>query len=336
MFIFKINMKTSTLNISFKGYDAAPLKRVFIERCTSGPIKHEMEQIAQCENFKLCLANDYIKWAQDDKTIIERDNKPHLVSNLRSDEGFMSDLQNTYGITTSYAKTFVTGGNSFIGKLPNGEKWMLIGEDEIHRNKTKKDIAKEYGIKEKNIHIIPQQNYHLDMFIRPIGYPYVLVDSPKLVEKKLKTMNWIKFPYDYTQLRNGFLEYERKRNHRGYTSSDDTIKALKKAGFKPIEVAAVLGSGINFMNAIVNQHQNGTISYITNSTACECSFFSELEKDFEKELREKVPNIDSVHFVAGKDFNSIYERNYMMANLEHKGGGIHCMSLEEPDFEMWI
>lgn len=83
MFIFNMVMNMKSINISFKGYDAAPLKRVFIERCTSAPIKHEMEAISQREGFELCLASDYLKWAQDDKTIIERDNKPHLISNLR-------------------------------------------------------------------------------------------------------------------------------------------------------------------------------------------------------------------------------------------------------------
>ena len=336
MFIFKISMKVSSTNISFKGYDAAPLKRVFIERCTSGPIKHEMEQISQREGFKFCFATDYLKWAQDDKTIIERDNKPHLVSNLRCDEGFMKDLHRTYGITANYAKTFVTGGNSFIGKLPNGEKWLLIGQDEIHGNKTKADIAKEYGIKEENIHTIPQQNYHLDMFIRPIGYPYVLVDNPKLVENKLKTMNWIRYPYDYTQLKNGFGEYERKRKSKGYSSAEETISALKKAGFKPIEVAGVFGSGINFINAIVNKHSDGNISYITNSSFCESLAFSKLEQDFENELRAKVDNIDRVYFVSGDLSQAEYLENYMMKNLYRSGGGIHCMSLEEPNFEMWV
>ena len=335
MFIFKIDMDMKSINISFKGYDAAPLKRVFIERCTSAPIKHEMEQISQREGFELCFATDYLKWAQDDKTIIERENRPHLISNLRCDKGFMDDLNRTYRITSSYAKTFVTGGNSFIGKLPNGEKWMLIGEDEIHPNKSKADIAKEYGIKEENIHTIPQQNYHLDMFIRPIGYPYVLVDNPKLVEKKFKSMDMIKYTYDYIQLKNGFEDYERKRKFKGYSSAEETIEALKQAGFKPIEVAGVFGNGINFLNAIVNKHNNGQISYITNSSFCGSVFLSKIEEYFKQELKEKVENIDRIYFVSGDLAQAEYSSNYMMNNLLKGGGGIHCLSLEEPNFEMW-
>ena len=128
------------MNISFKGYDATPLKRVFIESSSCAPIKQEMEDISKKENFQIGYATDYITWAQDDKTIIERNNTPHLIANVRPDDWFMYNMGKTYGIESSRAKTFATGGNSFIGKYPNGEKWMLIGEDEIHRNKTKADI----------------------------------------------------------------------------------------------------------------------------------------------------------------------------------------------------
>lgn len=322
------------MQISFKGYDATPLKRVFIEKATSDQINEEMKAIAKEEGYKLRYTTDYLKWAQDDKTIIERNNKPHLIGNIRSDKGFMRDMEQFYGIQSTYAKTFVTGGNSFIGKYPNGEKWLIIGEDEIHENKTKADVAKEYGIKQENIHTIPQQYYHLDMFMRPIGYPYVLVDNPKLSKRAIETMNWIKYPYDYIHIRNNFNEFEESRSEH-YSSAQKTIEALKKAGFKPIEIAGVFGSGINFLNAIVNKHKDGSISYITNSTKCGSPLISELEKTFEEDLRERVDNIDKVYFVRGSAEEPTELSNYMMRNLLKYGGGIHCMSLEEPNFETW-
>ncbi|MBQ8887747.1 MAG: hypothetical protein IJY61_08615 [Candidatus Gastranaerophilales bacterium] len=328
-------MKTIPTKISFKGYDAVPLKSVFIEKATCSPIREEMKKISKSENFDLKLATDYLKWAQDDKTIIERNDRPHLIGNLRLDEGFMHDIEKMHGIPSSYAKTFVTGGNSFIGKYPSGRKWLLIGEDEVRPKKTKADISKEYGIDEKNIFTIPQQYYHLDMFIRPIGYPYVLVDSPTLVKKKLDRMSFSKSPYEAIQLRSSFNQFERQRKDSGYSSCEDTVKALKKAGFKPIEIAGVFGSGINFLNAIINKHQDGTISYITNSTTCDSPFISQIQDDFEKELRQKVPNVRDIYFISGEDEVDSYNKNYMMNNLQSRGGGIHCMSLEEPNFEIW-
>ena len=323
------------MNISFKGYDAAPLKSIFIEKSTCFPIKQEMKRVANSEGFSLRLATDCLKWAQDDKTIIERNKSPHLVGNVRVDKGFMADLQRNYGITSSYAKTFVTGGNSFIGKYPDGKKWLLIGDDEIHKNKTKTDISKEYGVDEKDIFTIPQQYYHLDMFMRPIGFPYVLVDNPQLVKKKITQMPFTRSPYEHIQLKNNFEDFERHRKMSGYSSCEETVEALKKAGFKPIEVAGVFGNGINFMNAIVNKHQDGTISYITNSTTCDSPFISQIQDDFEKELRQKVPNVRDIYFISGEDEVDSYNKNYMMNNLQSRGGGIHCMSLEEPNFEIW-
>ena len=73
------------MNISFKGYDAVPLKSVYIEKVTSPPIKSEMKRIAALEGFKLRMATDCLKWAQDDKTIIQRNGQPHLIGNVRVD-----------------------------------------------------------------------------------------------------------------------------------------------------------------------------------------------------------------------------------------------------------
>ena len=140
--------------------------------------------------------------------------------------------------------------------------------------------------------------------------------------------------YDYLTLTKNFKDYESART-KNYDPHKSVIKALKQAGFIPIEVAGVLGSGINFMNAIVNQHQDGTISYITNSTRCKSEFVSKIEKSFEEELRQKVPNIDKVYFVQGmKEFEEEMS-NYLMDNLSVRGGGLHCMTMEEPNFEIW-
>ena len=90
------------------------------------------------------------------------------------------------------------------------------------------------------------------------------------------------------------------------------------------------------MNAIVNKHEDGTISYITNSTECENEFISNIQKAFEEELREKAPNIDKVYFVCGNKDYITYDSNYIMDDLGIRNGGIHCMTLEEPNFSTWI
>ena len=80
----------SLSNTNFKGYAAAPLKAVYIEKSTSSPIDEEMRQIAKKENFELRYAYDFSRWTQDDKTIIEDNGKPVIVGNLRVDVADLS------------------------------------------------------------------------------------------------------------------------------------------------------------------------------------------------------------------------------------------------------
>ena len=292
-----------------------------------------MSQIAQQENFELREGLDYIKWAQDFKTIIEQHGQKVVVVNERVDENYLDEMKYKYGIYPKRSGYIATGGNSFIGKFPNGEKWMMVGDDELY-TKSYKYLSELYGIKEENIIHIPQQNYHLDMFMRPIGYPFVLIDDPELSRKKLATMDMKLGSYDYIKMNQSFNDFEKFRQ-KDYASHKNAIKALENAGFIPIKIAGVFGSGINFMNAIVNQHPNGSISYITNSSKCDSPFVSKLEQEFEQELRSKVSNIDRVYFIKGNEEYFDPRLNYMSYHLENKGGGIHCMSLEEPDFEAW-
>ena len=97
------------------------------------------------------------------------------------------------------------------------------------------------------------------------------------------------------------------------------------------------------------KNDSGKISYITNSTKNSLPELECLEKIFEKDLREKIPEIDRVHFVSGgqkpkapepknrfdgwciKLFSSGFkEDNAIMDILTNRHGGIHCMTAEIP------
>ena len=321
-------MKITLNSPNFKGYDALPLKALHIEESTSAGIMDELKEIAQQENFELRQGLDYYRWTQDLKMIVEKDKKPFLIVNDRVEDTYLEEMKIKYGISGKKNEFIATGGNTFIGKFPNGEKWMMVGYDEL-ATKSYKYLSQEYGIKEENIIPIPQQNYHLDMFMRPIGYPYVLVNNPELVREKIKELNK---DGKYDELEQAFLKKEQERQME-YSSYKKTIKALKKAGFEPIEVAGVFGSGINFMNAIVNQHSNGKMTYITNGTMSLNGKKNIFQEIFEQELRQKAPDIEKVYFINGAlDSDS----NFLMNELERFDGGLHCMTTEEPNFRMWV
>ncbi len=318
-------------NINFKGYDAAPLKRIYSDGEYCHAFESEMEQISKEEGISFEILYDKTKWAQDGKTIIEKNGTPFLIGNNKISAGLLYTMFGWHGIQGTREEGFLTGGNTFIGKFPNGEKWLLSGEDNTTDDKEK--ISKTYNIKPENIHFIPQQNYHLDMFIRPVGYPYVLVNDPELVKKNIDKLEGTQ--EDKERFKEEFERYCNFQKIYGYTSCDTTVEKLEELGFIPIRIAGDYGWAVNFMNGIVNKHADGSISYITNSTKCKDKLHSSIEKVFKKDLQTKIPNLDKSYFISGKNEIWTNNRNFMMGALEGEGGGIHCMSLEEPDFEMW-
>ena len=322
-------MKINFASQNFKGYDAAPIKTIRINESILCEFKEELDEIAKQENFEIKSKRDGVKWVQDHKTVIEHNGAPALLLSKKA----LERIPDINKLEYPYKKciNFIAGGNSFIGKFPDGEKWMMAGSSDVDC-RLKYFVGKDYGIKPENIFIIPQQNFHLDMFLRPVEYPYVLVDSPKLTREKLLEIKSEKPGKESEDLYWNFARHERKRNLM-YAEHKKVIDALKKNGFIPIEIAGVYSSGVNFMNALVNKHEDGSLSYITNSSRCDDELTSKLQEKFEQDLRAKVPNIDKVLFVSG---NQVNERsNFLMYQLGTYNGGLHCMASEEPDFEMW-
>lgn len=323
----RINFHTQ----NFKGYDAIPLKAIHYEKSPfTDTFDNEMRSIAQKEGFEIRTAKGSCKWLQDNVTFIEQDKTPFMLTRDSSVVDNFVINSKKYNIPQAYSLNYVIGGNSFIGKTSDGERWMLVGEDEIDHT-GKAAIGKTYDIKIKNIHSIPQQNYHLDMFLRPLGYPFILVDSPVLVKKKLSQMELSENRSDLITLQRDFYDYEASRQ-RDFASHNKVMKALKKAGFIPIEIAGVYGRNINFMNAIVNKRPSGAISYITNSSVCESPFISKIEEEFRADLMQKVPFCNRVYFVSGPIEEN--GENYLMYQLGTFGGGLHCMTVEEPNFDI--
>ena len=95
-------------------------------------------------------------------------------------------------------------------------------------------------------------------------------------------------------------------------------------------------------NAIVNKHEDGSISYITNSSKCNDRNLSKYQDIFEKELKRKLQNIRAqdpsaptlrnIYFIQGENYG---KTNEVMDNLIEGAGGVHCMCLEESNFDIW-
>ena len=324
--------KTMTINLpSFKGYDAAPLKHIYMERTYCRPFEWEMYDVCEAEKINpRTIYNGYM-WAQDDKCILEKDGKPFMLAQGDISKSFLQDMKQKFGIAAISDYAHLTGGNTFIGKFPNGEKWLITGEefDEYEQ----RQISRCYNIPANNIHHIPKPDFHIDMGIRPIGFPDILVNDPEIAEKNLEKLD--DGSKEYNIFKQTFDAYKEGYT-RTYASTDEICNALKKIGFNPIRVGGVYYNGINFMNAIVNKHPDGTMGYITNASKCQNPVFTKLQKVFEDEIREKVPTITNFYFLEGTHANPrLVENSYMIDSIKHHNGGIHCMTMEEPDFEKW-
>ncbi len=386
---------------AFKGYDAVPVKSLYMQNLSGNfavDFFEELKQIGQKEDFDVFiqdsekiqnnsqnLKNDKFinrPWAQDNKILRKNEGKIYTLFSTLIPQEYEKQVKQFADFTNSILKktdTLLEGGNIFIGKKDNGEDWLLLGKDSVSEtsindfladcdvenidcdrfneflnsgiinrkqdgtgniisiddwimNKKQYDlkainkISKDFGVKEKNIYTIPQGNFHNDMFIRPVGYPYVLVNDNASVLENISEL-----PYGAAKLRQKTKDNETLRLEQ-YASTEKIVKSLKKYGFTPIKIAGIYGKGeVNYLNAIVHKHNDGTLTYITNSAACKKDGYSQLDNLFEKQLREKLPNIKNVYFIKG-DYENI-AGNAMMYSLHYLNGGIHCYTCEEPDFD---
>lgn len=149
------------------------------------------------------------------------------------------------------------------------QKWIAE-----YRKQALADIAEDLNLTPKEIVVLPQPDFHLDMAIRPLQYPYVLVHDPAITEQ------WVT---DFSESEAGFASFQStpepvynllnqedyddrhpERYHpvlypmtlvkelwssvfsasilqeRGrYASTDQMCEALRKAGLTPIRVGGV-------------------------------------------------------------------------------------------------
>ena len=182
----------------------------------------------------------------------------------------------------------------------NSSKWQEYA---------KSVICEVFDLKSENLIILPEMEQHLDLVIRPLNYPYVLINSDYKVDNVLfdaqeKFEDDFFTPYQITETRNRIID-SRKR----FSSTKEMSSALKNHGFRPIELPMTYGRGaVNFANAIVHNTDDGLV-YITNSTKPGAKLNEFFQDEFEKELLKCCPQIKKVYFVSGepvgKDLNNI-------------------------------
>lgn len=284
-----------------------------------------------------------------------------------------TELANSLNLPIKEMRSVLEGGNCYILKNNKNEKIALIGKtdrlrtakkialEEIGEDASRYDkleniynnkeldfknnqkqyedkatlqIAKDLNIKPENVHFISQPAFHIDMAVRPLNYPYVLINdfnySQELLEKAKNKTNNQDIKKQIEEIISN-TEYSKKIIDPKYANMDIIENELTEQGFKVIRVPGILNyAETNFMNAIVQQKFNGDLVYITNKSPCVSSI--NLNNMFEKVLKQKAPQVKKVYFVAGQEYRN---NNYISYTLDKKSGGIHCMVCEHPDFLKW-
>ena len=365
--------KVSTIN--FKGYDVLPLRALYMQGLTKPAertILQQMKSVTQKEGLELVvnipkknvtdspmmiMNKIFSIWGQDRKAFVKNKQGKQILWNTQEAIVGQENLVSLSDFEINAKKYMPKGGNYYIGYKENGEKWVIIngfaltGQEsfsEIGDMPTEEHIVELFDVKPENIYKLYDISNDLDEVIRPIGYPYVLVNDYNLSFDNLEKMHE-KFPESYEvykEIKN-FLTKEIKNTSEcnALLSTDDICNQLESFGFKPIRIGGRYCRDINYMNAIAFENNKGNISYITNSTKKSYPELDYLEKLFDESLREKIPRIDTVHYISGgkrtpldREREDVFSRglnfrNGIMDILANRLGGIHCMTAEVPDFD---
>ena len=371
----ELNCKKSN-QIAFKGFEARKLQAIVTNGCYGDKVLlKELDAIAKQNGILLLNTNKgRTPWAQDG-TIISSDGRifgedlPQKV--FRDLKGL--DIQDD-------GLLFDKGGNYFQVKNKVGEKILLSGfYNQMFENSD--ECLNEDGLRHSEVITkklfgcdrlveIPQADFHIDLFLTPIGdnkillcddeltieyiklminraKAYILDESNDInlrtkVEKVLERLEVLlqKFTLNLCFMRSkGVLEDFQK-----LSSLSDVEKALSDEGFEVIKVPGrifnyvnngerfSLNHDLNYSNAITFKNSNDETVIITNKSLLnqEMGITSEISKilgmDFEKMFLDSVKDYvkpENIFFLEGKS---------LPWGLRNLHGGLHCLSLEVPDF----
>lgn len=364
--------------ISFKGYDARPLSAVVMtinDEPDSINIIKQMSDIGAKEGFRVYFTNQtnklyanldtikkffkictsgFSKWAQD-MAVLTPENRV-LQDSIRIDADFARRVASLTKGKYTDCDNYIEGGNLFFVK--NGDKEELfVGENELLKNSA--DCLKQkYGV--SKVIPLPQADFHLDLFIRPLDNKRVLVTDDRLTIKAIKKAieNIAKYQISKTctkaeikelddvkkGLKTMLKDFERDVKHTKNPKADEIVGVLKDNGYTPIMVPGRfyyaipdknkddLVHSLNYMNAVVHKKNDGSLVFVTNKSNLNKDYgltpeiSEKIDFDFEKMFIKSVqPYIkkENIYFVEGTN-------NKIARLLETEGGGIHCLCNEIP------
>lgn len=356
---------SSSMNTSFKGYEAKTLKGVLMSYNSYG-LADRMAEIGKKEGFKVFVSDNFrdLKPPTDIPEVIKSCEKQLWIQDLCSILKNKIDVKMKFDEFKNLAKFFnkdltssgcrIAGGNMFFVK-DNNKDTLLVGDDEL-RFLTPERIKQVYDV--ETVISLPQMDYHIDLFIRPLDNKNVLVADDGETLKVLREGRQKVFAKLEEDPNNNTYKNILQNIDRAITKFQDMIglnpyprarwvkEKLEENGFNPISVPGrmytsdqvyngkqLLTYSCNYMNAVAGKNANGDMYYITNKSGIDNNLgltdgiskqlgFS-FEDSFVKSLSPYV-NPEHIYFVRGED-------NFVVKDMLQKYmGGIHCACAEIP------
>ena len=345
----------------FKGYDARKIKALCIGT-TRGGVAHELCTIGKKVGFDVfvpvyptlinveqCVRSvdlGHKLWLQD----LVIPTPKNTVIPIFSAELLATQISKMFDrVETRRFSKLPPGGNMFFVKN-NEREDLLIGADNGNLIAKNDDLKSLLGV--ENVDIVPQMDFHIDMFLRPLeNKNTLLTDDEMMVQLLIKGLSCINkalakpdndkqnLKKVYNNLAQKLREFRQEIDKNSYAKFAITEKYLKKQGYNPIRVPGRIYSidsqgsmrcTTNFMNAVVTKNDNGELVYITNKSYFDedCGITPEIKKqigfsledEFKKSILAYVKP-ENVYFVEG-------EGHYLENLLECSFGGLHCITTE--------
>lgn len=345
-------------NISFKGHEAQPLKGLVVQQTKTfngDSLINELNAIAQ--QYKLNIIPSPIDevWTQDLFTITP---KGRVIAECK-------DYRDTVIRELNLPKEYKSipheqGGNIFYVTDRNGQTVILTGIEEF--NNTNKIKRNSENYQADRVIEIPKADFHIDLFLTPIGDNKILLADDNLMLQEISTMiERVKIEqqkegntqaeqedlnialFNLTKLQKKFKS-EIGKNHFAKTSK--VKKILEKEGFEVISVPSriyesycfELSHKLNYSNAVTFKTDEGETVILTGKSnlnekmGLTENIKARIGMDFESIFTEAVKDHikpENIHFIEGGDE---YDNN-LATILWNYGGGLHCMCAEIPQFE---
>ncbi len=357
-------MELKISNVAFHGYDARPLKYIVMRNAFDIdllPAAQQIEAIGKKHGFKmifegedvfekvpkdrtftLCPQKEVNPWVQDKICVIK---DKLLVLNNKDNDTRLHDFLGLKQEKIEPEK-YVAGGNMYF--IKNGKKEeILVGQNDCEKAMQLFPHAEIFEV--------PQADFHIDLFLRPLKDKKILVTDDnmtlKILSEALNNLKKSKIP-DKKELIQKLIHRIKNMydciDRNPFSNMDAVINKLKQNGFEPIRVPGRIINNynysgesvqwenlLNYMNAIVHENPQGELVYIsTFSKFIQNMGFSEkiaqeigldMEAHFKKALSEHIKP-SNIHFIkGGKSYDS--DISWL---LKCRDGGIHCLSAEVP------